>query len=1311
MPAAPVIIAVAVGSGAAAVVGGAIGAAIVGSAISTVAATAIGAGVVAGTITAVSGGSASDVLKSAVIGGASSYAGGLVGDYVGSAIAEATGSKLAGTIVGNVSSGITKSVITGQDIETGVVSGLVASLPVTLKEIPGFTELPKAAQNAIIASAATAATGGDVENALVNSLVMSSNLVGKAVSSIPEADAYFRKAENADAFRVLSATVNSALSASIQGKPVNAAVNKALINTTASVLQKAIDGGIEKTVTDAKSKYTTAQKAETALKANIDKYEEARGKYNAIAGEIKTKQDLRQKYIDEFEKYKADHEKNQGKLSTEELNKIADKANAALKNANTTTDDLNKYYENNKKSLDTYKTDMAKYEKLMPDLEKTYNTAVDNLDTASKAIVEKNKEIAAEVDKEVKSTVKDYIAGAGSGTYNEKTGVWTMPTVVVTATKGEDGWQSATADNGWEVIWNEKQGIIELYDPEKSFIDPVQTYKGKWGNGSKNSTGIFDQMSYFIDTAKDSFLRSAKQTGSLMFDVLPGMVAKVAGNEDYFNKQMSEAAATLKEINAKYPERVASYKDVKGFKDAMTYGVEAVTAAVVTTVPTLLMGGAAGVAARAAVKSTIDATLKRELAAQAAKGVTGKVAIEAAQSAATKAAIATASKYTVPAVLAGSASQNIPEVFQNVYNAKDGKVDLKDVAVSTLVGSFNAALDAVLPSALVDKLNLSKIPVEEVIGAWYKKAAKEGASAFIREGGTEAIQEMGSAAAESFLAENKAFFTAENLDRFIDAGLKGALGGSAISTSVAVGKEIASGKSTSPDSTTLYNQGLDNTTTDEYIKVTTDLNKAGFNYGAADIAAIAGKANLTTPKAISDAVTAYVDPRMVDRDEIIAAGKAEGITLTEEQIKKYIGQKDEATTITAARKEFDPLGTVYSEAEALFKDVYGYPPTQAEVNQFVKNNLTEAQAKTDIGAYVDPRQVTYEEAEQFFKDIGYKPTKEEINQFVRQGATVKQTDVQTELGEYVDPRFVTPEEVTEIYKTKYGWEDILPTDVERLTGQYDESLLADKAKDLLSTFQYNATKSNIDATRTELSNKMAEYEAAGIARDEALQMAINDVSTDLQNVESNLTQQITETETRLSGDIQNVADLVGKPVRDVTQADIDFANSIIAQQTAQPDMTLTPAQMAYDINQDGIISALDTQLLEQLIASNEPFTPPEGTIWAQPTGLYGELKDVETGLTGQIKDTQAQLQQGLATTQQKANVNTLMQMLGQAPDLGGQQVTVKAPDPTRIGYVYDIAGPSIFATPQQAQMFVSPYAQGGMVEDDVTAELLRILRS
>lgn len=493
--------------------------------------------------------------------------------------------------------------------------------------------------------------------------------------------------------------------------------------------------------------------------------------------------------------------------------------------------------------------------------------------------------------------------------------------------------------------------------------------------------------------------------------------------------------------------------------------------------------------------------------------------------------------------------------------------------------------------------------------------------------------------------------------------------------------------------------------------------KAAFNTrtdfvaSAADVNALVGATKNTD---LNKAIETYVDPRVVDRDEVIAAAKAEGVTLTDEQIAKYIGQKNEATAIAATRKELDPLGTVYSEAEALFKNVYGYPPTQAEVNQFVKNNLTEAQAKTDIGTYVDPRQVTYKEAEQFFKDIGYTPTKEEINQFVRQGANIDQTKVKTDLDAYVDPRFVSPEEVTEIYRDKFAWEDILPTDVERLTGQYDESLLEGKAKDLLSTFQYNATKQNIDTTRTELSAKMAEYEAAGIARDEALQLAINDVSNELQDVESNLTQQITETETRLSGDIQTVADLVGKPARDVTQADIDFVNSLVQQQQVEPTTQLTPEQLAYDTNQDGIIDQTDLDFLQNVVRGTveQPFIPPPESIWTQePTGIYGVLSEQEKAAQARDVAARAQAARLAQQTQQRGNVNTLMQMLGQAPDLGGQQVTVKAPDPTRIGYVYDIAGPSIFATPQQAQMFVSPYAQGGMVEDDVTAELLKILRS
>ena len=48
----------------------------------------------------------------------------------------------------------------------------------------------------------------------------------------------------------------------------------------------------------------------------------------------------------------------------------------------------------------------------------------------------------------------------------------------------------------------------------------------------------------------------------------------------------------------------------------------------------------------------------------------------------------------------------------------------------------------------------------------------------------------------------------------------------------------------------------------------------------------------------------------------------------------------------------------------------------------------------------------------------------------------------------------------------------------------------------------------------------------------------------------------------------------------------------------------------------------------------------------------------------------------------------------QAPDAGGQQVTVKTPDPAKIGYFYDWS--SIFATPSQAQMMPSPYGAMNM---------------
>jgi len=80
MPVIPVVLAV---TGASAVIGTAAAAAIGLGTVGAVAATAIGTGIVAGGMTALQGGDISDVLESAVVGGATSFVGGSIGEFLG----------------------------------------------------------------------------------------------------------------------------------------------------------------------------------------------------------------------------------------------------------------------------------------------------------------------------------------------------------------------------------------------------------------------------------------------------------------------------------------------------------------------------------------------------------------------------------------------------------------------------------------------------------------------------------------------------------------------------------------------------------------------------------------------------------------------------------------------------------------------------------------------------------------------------------------------------------------------------------------------------------------------------------------------------------------------------------------------------------------------------------------------------------------------------------------------------------------------------------------------------------------------------
>ena len=158
-----------------------------------------------------------------------------------------------------------------------------------------------------------------------------------------------------------------------------------------------------------------------------------------------------------------------------------------------------------------------------------------------------------------------------------------------------------------------------------------------------------------------------------------------------------------------------------------------------------------------------------------------------------------------------------------------------------------------------------------------------------------------------------------------------------------------------------------------------------------------------------------------------------------------------------------------------------------------------------------------------------------------------------------------------------------------------------------------------------------------------------------------------------------------------------------------------------DYNGDKVIDQKDKVAIENVLCQQTGqnvdqgfvFQPAVGSKWG-PTGIFGQMATdqaaTQKAIADQAEATRVAAAKNAANQAKLGNVNTLMSMLGQAQDTGGQQVTVKAADPAKIGYIYDWS--SIFANPSQEKMFASPYgsyAKGGTVED-VNDELLKILR-
>lgn len=240
--------------------------------------------------------------------------------------------------------------------------------------------------------------------------------------------------------------------------------------------------------------------------------------------------------------------------------------------------------------------------------------------------------------------------------------------------------------------------------------------------------------------------RGAQQLGSLMGDVLPGMVGRMVGADDYANRQFDEARQTDEEIRRTNPPRYRNYEDVQGVGDAVGYAAETLGEQIPQLATALVPGG-----------------LGASLGARAAG---------AGATAAARAAMAT--RGAVVGAGVGSAAQNFPDSYQSIMQ----NTGREAMGPALAAGAINTALDTIFPAYV-----LSRLPVggrEAVIGSLMRRLGIGAAMGVASEGATEGTQEAVNAAAESFVDETRPFWSSENFTRVVDAAIRGAITGGVV---------------------------------------------------------------------------------------------------------------------------------------------------------------------------------------------------------------------------------------------------------------------------------------------------------------------------------------------------------------------------------------------------------------------------------------------------------------------------------------------------------------------------------------------------
>jgi len=271
--------------------------------------------------------------------------------------------------------------------------------------------------------------------------------------------------------------------------------------------------------------------------------------------------------------------------------------------------------------------------------------------------------------------------------------------------------------------------------------------------------------------------RGYERTKSTFGDVLPAMVGSAFGADEYAKKQMEEARASQEELERRLPAMYKSYKDIGGVKDFLGYAAETLGEVAPDIATSLVPGGVGAVVGRGIATQAA----RQALTGAARQGLAREAAVGAAEKAAEKAA----SRGMLAGTYLGSYAQNAPEVFQSIYE----ETGSMNAPVAALYGGLSAALDSILPAKVLDQLgtagkgalirNLAE--AQGAAPSVVKTIGKGVAKGMASEGLTESAQEFVNNLAVKTLKENYDLLSPENIDKYIDSFLRGAIAGGGVS--------------------------------------------------------------------------------------------------------------------------------------------------------------------------------------------------------------------------------------------------------------------------------------------------------------------------------------------------------------------------------------------------------------------------------------------------------------------------------------------------------------------------------------------------